>query len=149
MNSAASASASKKYASTGTAPLGTDSVVVSDTIWIAAGRPAIAYGLRGLMGFTVALTTGGLLTIGTSAGEKITATNVTLNSSGGVTEFATGITGNPGGILFNPIDGKFYFDEQFQDTIGVFNPNTGVATVLARVWRSCLPCAALRQKAHV
>jgi acetylornithine deacetylase/succinyl-diaminopimelate desuccinylase-like protein len=36
----------------------TDSVVVSDTIWIAPGRPAIAYGLRGLMGFTVALTTG-------------------------------------------------------------------------------------------
>jgi acetylornithine deacetylase/succinyl-diaminopimelate desuccinylase-like protein len=36
----------------------TDSVVVSDTIWIAAGRPAIAYGLRGLMGFTVTLQTG-------------------------------------------------------------------------------------------
>ncbi len=36
----------------------TDSVVVSDTIWIAAGRPAIAYGLRGLMGFTVRLETG-------------------------------------------------------------------------------------------
>jgi acetylornithine deacetylase/succinyl-diaminopimelate desuccinylase-like protein len=36
----------------------TDSVVVSDTIWIAAGQPAIPYGLRGLMGFSVALTTG-------------------------------------------------------------------------------------------
>jgi acetylornithine deacetylase/succinyl-diaminopimelate desuccinylase-like protein len=36
----------------------TDSVVVSDTIWIAAGQPAIPYGLRGLMGFTVALQTG-------------------------------------------------------------------------------------------
>lgn len=36
----------------------TDSVVVSDTIWIAAGQPAIPYGLRGLMGFTVALKTG-------------------------------------------------------------------------------------------
>jgi acetylornithine deacetylase/succinyl-diaminopimelate desuccinylase-like protein len=36
----------------------TDSVVVSDTIWIAAGRPAIPYGLRGLMGFTVELQTG-------------------------------------------------------------------------------------------
>jgi acetylornithine deacetylase/succinyl-diaminopimelate desuccinylase-like protein len=33
-------------------------VVVSDTIWIAAGQPAIPYGLRGLMGFTVALQTG-------------------------------------------------------------------------------------------
>ena len=36
----------------------TDSVVVSDTIWIAAGQPSISYGLRGLMGFTVALETG-------------------------------------------------------------------------------------------
>jgi acetylornithine deacetylase/succinyl-diaminopimelate desuccinylase-like protein len=36
----------------------TDSVVVSDTIWISAGRPAIPYGLRGLMGFTVRLQTG-------------------------------------------------------------------------------------------
>jgi acetylornithine deacetylase/succinyl-diaminopimelate desuccinylase-like protein len=42
----------------GRAPFRTDSVVVSDTIWIAAGRPAIPYGLRGLMGFTVALRTG-------------------------------------------------------------------------------------------
>jgi acetylornithine deacetylase/succinyl-diaminopimelate desuccinylase-like protein len=42
----------------GRAPFRTDSVVVSDTIWIAAGRPAIAYGLRGLMGFTVSLKTG-------------------------------------------------------------------------------------------
>ena len=39
-------------------PLTTDSVVVSDTIWTAAGKPAIAYGLRGLMGFTVTLQTG-------------------------------------------------------------------------------------------
>jgi acetylornithine deacetylase/succinyl-diaminopimelate desuccinylase-like protein len=38
--------------------LRTDSVVVSDTIWIAAGQPAIPYGLRGLMGFTIALQTG-------------------------------------------------------------------------------------------
>jgi acetylornithine deacetylase/succinyl-diaminopimelate desuccinylase-like protein len=36
----------------------TDSVVVSDTIWTAAGRPSIPYGLRGLMGFTVTLETG-------------------------------------------------------------------------------------------
>ena len=36
----------------------TDSVVVSDTIWTAAGRPSIPYGLRGLMGFTVRLQTG-------------------------------------------------------------------------------------------
>jgi acetylornithine deacetylase/succinyl-diaminopimelate desuccinylase-like protein len=42
----------------GRAGLVTDSVVVSDTIWIAAGRPAIPYGLRGLMGFTVTLQTG-------------------------------------------------------------------------------------------
>jgi acetylornithine deacetylase/succinyl-diaminopimelate desuccinylase-like protein len=42
----------------GRPPFATDSVVVSDTIWIAAGQPAIPYGLRGLMGFTVALETG-------------------------------------------------------------------------------------------
>ncbi len=36
----------------------TDSVVVSDTIWVSADRPAIPYGLRGLMGFTVRLQTG-------------------------------------------------------------------------------------------
>ncbi|MDB4982917.1 MAG: putative Peptidase [Myxococcales bacterium] len=45
-------------AKSGRAPFHTGSVVVSDTIWIAAGRPAIAYGLRGLMGFTVSLQTG-------------------------------------------------------------------------------------------
>jgi acetylornithine deacetylase/succinyl-diaminopimelate desuccinylase-like protein len=33
-------------------------VVVSDTIWTAAGQPSISYGLRGLMGFTIALETG-------------------------------------------------------------------------------------------
>ncbi|MFL5304792.1 MAG: M20/M25/M40 family metallo-hydrolase [Polyangia bacterium] len=42
----------------GRAPLATDSVVVSDTIWTAAGHPSISYGLRGLMGFTIALQTG-------------------------------------------------------------------------------------------
>jgi acetylornithine deacetylase/succinyl-diaminopimelate desuccinylase-like protein len=42
----------------GVAPLKTDSVVVSDTIWTAAGKPSIPYGLRGLMGFTVTLQTG-------------------------------------------------------------------------------------------
>jgi acetylornithine deacetylase/succinyl-diaminopimelate desuccinylase-like protein len=36
----------------------TDLVVVSDTIWVSAGRPALPYGLRGLMGFTVRLQTG-------------------------------------------------------------------------------------------
>ena len=36
----------------------TDSVVVSDTIWTAAGRPSISYGLRGLMGLTISLETG-------------------------------------------------------------------------------------------
>ena len=36
----------------------TDLVAVSDTIWLSAGRPALPYGLRGLMGFTVSLTTG-------------------------------------------------------------------------------------------
>src|SRR5574337_1264601 len=35
-----------------------DSVVVSDTIWIAKGRPAIPYGLRGLLGARLILRTG-------------------------------------------------------------------------------------------
>jgi acetylornithine deacetylase/succinyl-diaminopimelate desuccinylase-like protein len=35
-----------------------DSVVVSDTIWIAKGRPAVPYGLRGLLGARLTLRTG-------------------------------------------------------------------------------------------
>lgn len=35
-----------------------DSVVVSDTIWVSRERPSIPYGLRGLQGFLVRLTTG-------------------------------------------------------------------------------------------
>ena len=35
-----------------------DSVVVSDTIWIAKGRPAVPYGLRGLLGVRLTLKTG-------------------------------------------------------------------------------------------
>src|SRR5438132_9677632 len=38
--------------------LSTDSVVVSDTIWIARGKPAIAYGLRGLAPMRLILETG-------------------------------------------------------------------------------------------
>src|SRR5438552_3356261 len=38
--------------------LPTDSVVVSDTIWIARGRPAVAYGLRGLAPMRLILETG-------------------------------------------------------------------------------------------
>jgi len=38
--------------------LRTDSIVVSDTIWPAAGQPAIPYGLRGLLAFLVRLQTG-------------------------------------------------------------------------------------------
>jgi acetylornithine deacetylase/succinyl-diaminopimelate desuccinylase-like protein len=36
----------------------TDSIAVSDTIWISRGRPAIAYGLRGLAPFRIVLETG-------------------------------------------------------------------------------------------
>ncbi|MFN0123332.1 MAG: M20/M25/M40 family metallo-hydrolase [Blastocatellia bacterium] len=39
------------------AKLKTDSVLVSDTIWIARGRPAIPYGLRGLQAITMTLET--------------------------------------------------------------------------------------------
>ena len=35
-----------------------DSVVVSDTIWVAKGRPAMPYGLRGLLGARLTLRTG-------------------------------------------------------------------------------------------
>jgi acetylornithine deacetylase/succinyl-diaminopimelate desuccinylase-like protein len=45
-------------ATAGRAGFATESVVVSDTIWTAAGHPSISYGLRGLMGFTIALQTG-------------------------------------------------------------------------------------------
>jgi acetylornithine deacetylase/succinyl-diaminopimelate desuccinylase-like protein len=38
--------------------LRTDSVLVSDTIWIAKGRPAVPYGLRGVQGLTIRLETG-------------------------------------------------------------------------------------------
>src|SRR5262249_28534314 len=39
------------------ARLKTDSVLVSDTIWIARGRPAVPYGLRGLQTFLFTLET--------------------------------------------------------------------------------------------
>lgn len=38
--------------------LKTDSVLVSDTIWIARNRPTVPYGLRGLLGLTLTLETG-------------------------------------------------------------------------------------------
>jgi len=40
------------------ANLRTDSVVVSDTIWVARGKPAVGYGLRGLAPFRILLETG-------------------------------------------------------------------------------------------
>jgi acetylornithine deacetylase/succinyl-diaminopimelate desuccinylase-like protein len=40
------------------AELRTDSILVSDTIWISRNRPAIPYGLRGAMMFTMTLETG-------------------------------------------------------------------------------------------
>ena len=39
-------------------PLRTDSIMVSDTIWPSAKRPAIPYGLRGLLAFVIRLRTG-------------------------------------------------------------------------------------------
>ncbi len=36
----------------------TNSIVVSDTIWVSRSKPAIPYGLRGLQGATIRLTTG-------------------------------------------------------------------------------------------
>jgi len=47
-------SAIKKYRK----EIATDSVLVSDTIWVSRGRPACPAGLRGLQGFTLTLETG-------------------------------------------------------------------------------------------
>lgn len=46
--------------------LRTDSVVVSDTVWVSRNRPASSAGLRGLMGFILTLETG---TVDTHSGE--------------------------------------------------------------------------------
>ena len=46
--------------------LRTDSVVVSDTVWVSRNRPASSAGLRGLMGFIMSLETG---TVDTHSGE--------------------------------------------------------------------------------
>jgi acetylornithine deacetylase/succinyl-diaminopimelate desuccinylase-like protein len=46
--------------------LKTDSVVVSDTVWVSRNRPANSAGLRGLMGFLLRLETG---TVDTHSGE--------------------------------------------------------------------------------
>lgn len=46
--------------------LSTDSVVVSDTVWVSRGRPASSAGLRGLLGFILTLETG---TTDTHSGE--------------------------------------------------------------------------------
>jgi acetylornithine deacetylase/succinyl-diaminopimelate desuccinylase-like protein len=56
--SAGLAAAISGDAARGRPGLATESVVVSDTIWTAAGHPSISYGLRGLMGFTISLETG-------------------------------------------------------------------------------------------
>jgi acetylornithine deacetylase/succinyl-diaminopimelate desuccinylase-like protein len=46
--------------------LRTESVVVSDTVWVSRGRPASSAGLRGLLGFLLQLETG---TVDTHSGE--------------------------------------------------------------------------------
>ncbi|HEY5402171.1 MAG TPA: M20/M25/M40 family metallo-hydrolase [Pyrinomonadaceae bacterium] len=48
------------------AALKTDSVVVSDTVWVSRNRPASSAGLRGLLGFILRLETG---TVDTHSGE--------------------------------------------------------------------------------
>src|SRR5438128_9011995 len=46
------------FIKTNAARLKTDSILVSDTIWISRKRPAIPYGLRGMMAMTMTLQTG-------------------------------------------------------------------------------------------
>lgn len=48
----------EKFLEDNKAKLKTDSVVVSDTIWVSRERPAIGYGLRGLQGVILKLDTG-------------------------------------------------------------------------------------------
>ena len=48
----------EKGISAAAAALATDSVIVSDTVWIARGKPACAAGLRGMQGFRLVLETG-------------------------------------------------------------------------------------------
>jgi len=56
----------EKIISSAATNLKTDSVVVSDTVWVSRQRPANSAGLRGLMGFLITLETG---TTDTHSGE--------------------------------------------------------------------------------
>jgi acetylornithine deacetylase/succinyl-diaminopimelate desuccinylase-like protein len=56
----------EKIISKAAADLRTDSVVVSDTVWVSRNRPASSAGLRGLLGFILTLETG---TVDTHSGE--------------------------------------------------------------------------------
>jgi len=48
----------EKFLKDNTEKLKTDSILISDTIWISRDRPAVSYGLRGLQGVVVRLKTG-------------------------------------------------------------------------------------------
>jgi acetylornithine deacetylase/succinyl-diaminopimelate desuccinylase-like protein len=56
----------EKIISAAASDLRTDSVVVSDTVWVSRNRPASSAGLRGLLGFMLTLETG---TVDTHSGE--------------------------------------------------------------------------------
>lgn len=56
----------EKMISSAKSDLKTDSVVVSDTVWVSRNRPASSAGLRGLLGFILTLETG---TVDTHSGE--------------------------------------------------------------------------------
>ena len=56
----------EKIISSAKSDLKTDSVVVSDTVWVSRNRPASSAGLRGLLGFILTLETG---TVDTHSGE--------------------------------------------------------------------------------
>lgn len=56
----------EKIISSAKSELKTDSVVVSDTVWVSRNRPASSAGLRGLLGFILTLETG---TVDTHSGE--------------------------------------------------------------------------------
>jgi acetylornithine deacetylase/succinyl-diaminopimelate desuccinylase-like protein len=100
--------------------LATDSVVVSDTVWVSRERPASSAGLRGLLGFILTLETG---TTDTHSGEV-----------GGAARNPVGELMKLGCDLYDPMSGrvkiKGFYDDVIPPTKGELNDwaNCGFTT---------------------
>jgi acetylornithine deacetylase/succinyl-diaminopimelate desuccinylase-like protein len=100
--------------------LATDSVVVSDTVWVSRERPASSAGLRGLLGFVLTLETG---TTDTHSGEV-----------GGAARNPVGELMKLGCDLYDPTTGKVkingFYDDVIPPTKGELNDwaNCGFTT---------------------